>query len=832
MPVPLTKEEKEAKRARDNLKLLHNSILMDFSVKKISRWEELHNRLGGTSEMKGEIKFPDLKAFFEKQKNGLEVKRVEQPLSDFKQITRPIGVDESSDCSVLAISTVLGLPYAQIQQALTEEGRKTQNGIRNSYLSEYILSIGFKLVNEESNLTLSKALEICGKKGKFLVREVGHVFAVIDGIIHDCERPKNNVIIKSIWQLDLKANTKNFTLEVQEPVVPSSLHDAKHNYGLEVSKNWSKEFFPYWFQKKAGAEGIEMIKAGKRGILILSGTGTGKTFIVGIIDRWLIDHNYHEGKTWSHIPRLYITKTTVVEQTRRVFKKKFNIEPNVDTEIINIEMLRSKAGQLWVTEKMKVEQGKEKFYWEWKKNIHPCVVYLDESQGAKNKGSTQSQIIYAYNDIPKNTCLICISATPFVRVSEAKAFAVATHCNIESLGFPEGTFLTNENWNSFASAIAAPSKPEDYNQAAVERLMDFLKDYIVRVRGVKPQFEAINGVIYVQPTAEEKEFIDTAYERFLEEKAKIDAACEAGDSAGVCYLVILLKWAMAAEFCHARHFARDMYKAWKERGKAPVAAVKFKQTLIEIVRILIEEYGISRDNISLIWGGGQTKLTKKQETKSKLKEMEEKFKRMGLSVEEMIGDMGLEDVEDRVIKDYPKEWRLEGQSLDERQKEIDKFQSGRSQFALYTLKAGGVGLSLHHTDELTTFKCRRKESGYVVEEDIPKVPVRPRETFVVVTYNAIELVQGVGRVPRLTSLSPTIQNVYCFAGTVEVDMGRIYSQKLRCLSSVVKMKESWQDIIMGGANRAKVVEDALRRTEGIADESSTMIEEGDEEEDE
>ena len=203
-----------------------------------------------------------------------------------------------------------------------------------------------------------------------------------------------------------------------------------------------------------------------------------------------------------------------------------------------------------------------------------------------------------------------------------------------------------------------------------------------------------------------------------------------------------------------------------------------------------------------------------------------------MSVDEMLDDLDLKDVEDRVIKEYPEEWRLGAQDQDERQREIDRFQSGKTLFCIYTLKSGGVGLSLHHTDELTTFKCRRKESGYAVEEDIPKVLVRPRETFAFVSYNAIELVQGVGRVPRLTSLSPTVQNIYCYAGTIEVSMGRIYSQKLRCLSSVVKQKEDWQGIIFGGQKREELVEQVIKRTEGVENDESSLIDEGDAEEEE
>ena len=235
-----------------------------------------------------------------------------------------------------------------------------------------------------------------------------------------------------------------------------------------------------------------------------------------------------------------------------------------------------------------------------------------------------------------------------------------------------------------------------------------------------------------------------------------------------------------------------------------------------------------------MWGGGQTQLTAKQKTKKKVKDLDAKMRELGSSAEEMIKDMDLEEVEDREILDLPEHLRIGMQSMDDRQREIDRFQSGKSLFCIYTFRAGGVGLSLHHSDEFTEFKCRRKPSGYVVEEDIPLVPVRPRRNFVALTYNAIELVQGVGRCPRLTSLSDTEQYIICYQGTIEVDIGYIVSKKLSCISSVVKQHESWQDIIMYGNNpnkKAKTMKELLDSAESAKkDDESGIIDESGEEE--
>ena len=595
---------------------------------------------------------------------------------------------------------------------------------------------------------------------------------------------------------------------------------AENNYGWVNPPGITA--FLYWFQKKAASEAVDKIVNKKYpGILLIAPTGTGKTFITGAIEAKLKALNFHEGRTFSPITSVYFGKKTIMEQSNRVFKNFFGLVPNGDIECLNIESVRSKRGEYWIKTKVQIIDGEEEESYEFKRHIQPSVIYVDESQGTKNKKAKQTQCISAYNDIPaESRCLVSISATPFMRVSDARVFAVSTNRSLEHLGFPKGTRLTNENWGIYAKIICGPnSDPADYNKAAVDRLVSDLDDYIVRVRGVRPQFEADNRVEVVHFLSKETEkFYFDAQERAQRDADKIKASAEAGASISMCLLAVLIRFAVAAEFCHAEVFAKDMYEAW-QKGKAPVCAVKFKGTLIEIVRLLIEKHGIKRDNISLIWGGGQTKLTKKQEAKAKVKEAMEKLKQTGMSEEDILSCLGLsdEEVDTRVVKTYPKEWRLGAQDIEERQDEIDKFQSGRSQFCIYTLKAGGVGLSLHHTDELTKFKCRRKDSGYTVEEDIPKVPVRPRETFVCVTYNAVELVQGIGRVPRLTSLSKTIQHIRCYFGTVEMHMAEVYSKKLTCLSAVVKQREDWQQVILGN-NRTAALQEILDKTKDRSEE--------------
>lgn len=612
-----------------------------------------------------------------------------------------------------------------------------------------------------------------------------------------------------------QAEIEKVTTDIAGPPV-AGLKD----YGFIASP--MENFFPYWFQKKAIVELSDgIIKQKKRGQVLLASTGSGKTFMALGLLRRLLDIKFADNMTFGAIKYLYVTRSTIVEQTKRVAEKFFNIGIKDAVEILNIEQLRSRAGAIWVQEKMQVIDGEEHWTWEWRKMLNPVVIIWDECQALKNEGSTQHKIAASFNNIKTPTFQVFVSATPFTRVIEAKCFAVATRHNIKHiLGTVSDAYLSNETWPTYASSIAAPASPIDYNEAAIERMTKDLDSYIVRVRGIRSQFDAQNSITLISfKTREEQQYYDDTEKRYMEEKAKLAQDIEAGlvENSGIWPLVLLNKRCMAAEFCRRYHLAEMMFNAYKD-GYAACCAVKYKQTLIAIVQILEETHGIKRDKISLVWGGGQTQLTKKQRVKASMKNKAEAIKAMGLDVDEMMEEMELDKVEDRVLVDLPEHLRLGAQSQEERQKEIDRFQSGRTLFCLYTFKAGGVGLSLHHTDEFVKEKVRHKESGYAVEEDIPNIPVRPRKNFVTPTYSAIELVQGLGRCPRLTSLSNTQQELVFYRNTVEEDVARIVAQKLRCLSRVVRMREKWEDVIVGGVK----ADDHIRNTEGMVDDPDDL----------
>jgi len=187
--------------------------------------------------------------------------------------------------------------------------------------------------------------------------------------------------------------------------------------------------FLFPFQVRAAKkllDGILIHK--KRGQLLRAAVGTGKTYIVGAVARRLLDANFHVGKTFSPWSYCWITRASIVEQTRRVLQEQFGIDTINELQVINIEQLRSSFGELMVRSETIIERGEEHIIWKWRKNVHPIVFFIDESQFAKNEDSTQSKIIQAIADIDNpNVYCIFFSATPLLRVVDAKYLVLNMH---------------------------------------------------------------------------------------------------------------------------------------------------------------------------------------------------------------------------------------------------------------------------------------------------------------------------------------------------------------------------------------------------------------------
>ncbi len=364
--------------------------------------------------------------------------------------------------------------------------------------------------------------------------------------------------------------------------------------------------------------------------------------------------------------------------------------------------------------------------------------------------------------------------------------------------------INKQNWQNFATRIAQ-GDPEEQNEAAVERLMDFIHPWVGHVKNVRPQFNTYNKILLIDfESDKDREFYNLAFERYLLEIAKIRGE-SAGANDGFLELVAWLKFRQAAELLRAPYLARSMYQA-VQQGYAAGCAVNFKATTAKIALTLNSKFKIPRSSISLVWGGDSVYSGTSDAKDGQLSDLE---------ISDILGKVARgEEVKLNILHkikrqlqaqnaglgDIPSYMKLGPQNFKDRQEEIDRFQRGEALYSVFNFKSGGIGLSLHHSDEMTEQKCRRKENGYVVVEDIKNIPTRPRHSFIAPTYSAIELVQGLGRYPRIASLSDTTQTLVFYRGTIEGQVAAVTSQKLRCLSKVVRQRESWQDLILKGHN--------------------------------
>lgn len=343
--------------------------------------------------------------------------------------------------------------------------------------------------------------------------------------------------------------------------------------------------------------------------------------------------------------------------------------------------------------------------------------------------------------------------------------------------------IDESTWPAFSKQIATDGDPFLHSPAAMERYMSIMKPYIKSVRVPHGKYRAKNSCKLI-------DFLDdserAAYEKALKDLMDKYERLQKEMPADAKFQEFLIQgeFRRRAELIRARLFAIES-KAAVEQGFAAVVAACYRPTIARYVRHL-SQMGVSRDNISLIWGGNNQFNKAKRLTEAQMAALvyrlakgetlpNKELKLLYAQVSES------EEQKAEANADYGEDLRLGSQSREERQSEIDKFQRGKSLYCAFTFSAGGVGLSLHHTNT-----DRRGRT----------VNLRPRRTFLTPTYSAQDFVQGLGRAHRsVFSLSDTEQTILFYRNTVEEHVMARVSLKLKCLTKVVQAKESWGDAV-------------------------------------
>lgn len=512
-------------------------------------------------------------------------------------------------------------------------------------------------------------------------------------------------------------------------------------------------------------------------------TGSGKTFLnIAIIHRLLAENHIDFGRH-PYAAIIILAPVPVLESWARLLEQA-GLGEHIGTKILltSYSQMTATLGGVFIQEHYDPYSQSDKPKLVWNPILVPYIILCDEMHNLKNKESRRTQTIRAALRLLNPPLFFGTSATPAVTVNDSETFVIATGARFM------GIKVTEDNFNQFAGMICRdPSKP---NVAASKRLREVLKDYIVSFPYVKWPSKAINGVKIVDFANDaDRRTYDTSYQRYLDNCKKAGKNTNFGQFE---QLVALNQHVYTAEPLHMDQVV-DLALASYDEGKAPVIAVQSRRAVQKAVFKLIDKHGFTRDDISIIWGGKKALDPTKMLSEGEIAEMMGRvasgevldpsehrrlLETIAIRTDKiMSGDADEEAQNDRLAKLVG--YKLTGvQNARLRQAEIDKFQSGQAKFCIFTLAAGGTGLSLD--------QCRPE--------------LRPRETYLTPVYSGPLFKQGLGRCIRRATVSDVYQWVCLLANTVEeTHVAPVLDEKLKCITEVTNNRTNWLDIVGGMA---------------------------------
>jgi len=299
---------------------------------------------------------------------------------------------------------------------------------------------------------------------------------------------------------------------------------------------------------------------------------------------------------------------------------------------------------------------------------------------------------------------------------------------------------TTETVPQLLQDIARWGRPTQLCQAQMERLRKAMQPYAVFVPKVRYKHKTHTRCRLIEfDTAAEREHYDGYFIAF---KKKCEEQMRNANFGRNEMLVAMQKFREGAEEVRAVRMAKRAIEM-AERGRQVIVVFNFVNPMRLAYKALRNE-GLSEDRISHIVGG---------------------------------------------------------QSPAKREAERARFQEGKSDVLLFTMRSGGVGISLHHD---------RKEA-------------RPRHIIIPPTWSAIDLVQALGRGHRITSISDTTQEVVWYKDTIEEQVCARVEAKLDCINASVGRKENWVNVFTNGTVQQDIASD--NEYQELEDENLTVQEE-------
>lgn len=501
----------------------------------------------------------------------------------------------------------------------------------------------------------------------------------------------------------------------------------------------------------------------KRAVLCPGGTGAGKTAIgAAVIDQMIVEnrHTYKALPLNLPYPILWITVRNAVEQTRRFFEM-VGLGNRLDKDIHVLaytEIATNKDGILVKKEELTDPfSGEVAEFITWMNHALSLFVVLDECHKLMKWNETlMGKAIAALEKLARqfafvNTKYLLMSATPVERVNDARAFVCMADIDYG------GVRITFDNFNQSFANIISPNPAQPIAEAS-RRLFNALSSHIVEIPYYPWPYKAINAVKLLDfETTKDQNDYNAAWDEYCDFCAKMGKDDPNSFNARFTMLTVFRR---KVEPIRVSQIIKCMLEDLNN-GRSVVMGAAYVDTVIKAAFSLIDDYGHSRDDIAIIWGGRPSIKPDHIITPEEFIQLQQDALSSGEGFSRetfLLIKKNLQWQKDRLLfgdeseakqderYERLKEYGLIGiQNLARRQAEIDKFMSGRAKICLFTAESGGTGLSLEHSKP-----CCLPRSGYFP-----------------VIYNGKTWTQLMGRLPRRNSISHTHQYICGMNRTIE-----------------------------------------------------------------
>jgi len=376
--------------------------------------------------------------------------------------------------------------------------------------------------------------------------------------------------------------------------------------------------------------------------------------------------------------------------------------------VTSYPQMTSSFGDLFIRYVTRIVNGQPVLWPIWDEAMLPCGTALDEVQGLKNADTLQTDMAISLFTETNVPCLP-MSATPYSRPIHTRSVVLALRMRTR-IGLDKNHLIGVKEFPSWIKEISAPKSEYDWCPAAMKRIQEFLEPKTLRFGKLSYKHRTFIKQMLIDMPSHKARIYQDAFDEYQKKRESYGLDPLVGFAE---ILVSMMKFRQTSEMLRADDLARLAFDVEQKENKSVIIACSFQDTL-KLVHQHLRAKGVIEDEIATIMGG---------------------------------------------------------QSLAERQLNIDQFQSGRRRFMLLMFSAGGAGLSLHHH----------------------RVGQRPRVVFLPPVWNAEELVQVLGRAHRINSMSTTYQFIVWFRGTIEERVMEKVKRKCSALKEVVGKREAWTE---------------------------------------